>query len=144
MGFGLSKLRALGNSMGLGPVDLTLASAFGGMSYLDARREGRGVVSSIGSGAADFATTALMGAKGFLAFSLVAEAPSMYYSYRKARSQFERQQGMVMKNQAFMSAAFNDTEQTYTMRQAGMAIAQRSRYNTQQAMMGNEAQYMLK
>lgn len=30
------------------------------------------------------------------------------------------------------------------MRQAGMAIAQRSRYNVQQAMLGNEAKYMMR
>ena len=44
----------------------------------------------------------------------------------------------------FAHAQFNDTEQAYTMRQAGMAIAKRSRYNINQAMLGNEAKYMMK
>ena len=39
---------------------------------------------------------------------------------------------------------FNDTEQVHTMREAGMNMLQRSKYNTQMALMGNEAKYMYK
>ena len=45
-------------------------------------------------------------------------------------------------NAPFSNATFVDTQQAYTMRQAGMQMAQASRYNLQQTLLGNEAQYM--
>ena len=39
----------------------------------------------------------------------------------------------------FSNSTFIDTQQTYTMRQAGMNLAKQSKYNIQQAMMGDEA-----
>ena len=39
----------------------------------------------------------------------------------------------------FYNATFNDTQQAYTMRQAGMQLAENSKYNLQQSLMGNEA-----
>lgn len=42
----------------------------------------------------------------------------------------------------FANSTFNDQPQFATMRQAGMALAQKSAYNIKQAMLGNEAQHM--
>ena len=58
--------------------------------------------------------------------------------------QRRRQVGRDMRQTAFSSAEFNDTEQTYTMRQAGMAIARRARGNADLVQLGNEAQFMAK
>ena len=48
------------------------------------------------------------------------------------------------RNIPFSNATFVDTKQAYTMRQAGMQLAQASKYNLQQAMLGNEASMMYK
>jgi hypothetical protein len=71
-------------------------------------------------------------------------APQAAAKAARFYGQWNRHLSQMAKQQAFQNASFSDTEQAYTMRQAGMAIAQRSRYNTQQAMLGNEAKYMLK
>ena len=42
----------------------------------------------------------------------------------------------------FNAHTFVDGQQIYTMRQAGMALAQKAKYQVQAAQMGNEAQFM--
>ena len=44
----------------------------------------------------------------------------------------------------FANATFVDTKQAYTMRQAGMQLAEASKYNLQQSLLGNEATSMYK
>ena len=39
----------------------------------------------------------------------------------------------------FANSTFVDTQQTYTMRQAGMNLARQGQYAMQQAMLGDEA-----
>ena len=43
------------------------------------------------------------------------------------------------RNTPFQNATFVDSQQTYTMRQAGMNLARQGQYAAQQTMMGNEA-----
>lgn len=43
---------------------------------------------------------------------------------------------------AFQNANFMDTQANYTMRQAGMKLAEASKFNVQQTLMGNEARYL--
>lgn len=124
-------------------------TAFGIISGLDtyqtAREEGGSFLGAVGSAAADIALPMMMGAVPYLALSVGKELAGAaisggYDAYRQYASNL----GQIHRANAFSNASFNDTEQVHTMRQAGMAIAQRSRYNTQQAMMGNEAKYMMK
>ena len=50
-----------------------------------------------------------------------------------------RQMNYQSKQVPFVNAKFNDFNQAFTMRQAGMKLAEQSRYNLQQTLMGNEA-----
>lgn len=105
---------------------------------------GAGTLSAAASAGMDLALPMMMNVGPYLALEAVKELPSLAYNGYMAADQYRRQLGRQSRNNAFINAKFDDTEQTYTMRQAGMAIAQRSRYNTQQAMLGNEAKYMMK
>jgi len=72
------------------------------------------------------------------------DGPRLAVEGMAAADTWRRNPARSNSNEAFVNAQFEDTQQVHTMRQAGMAIAQRSRYNTQVAMMGNEASYMMK
>ena len=54
----------------------------------------------------------------------------------------QRQMDSQSRNIPFSNAVFRDNQQIATMRQAGMQMAQRSQYNLQQTLLGNEAAYL--
>lgn len=113
-------------------------------TYNESREQGKGVLASAADAGMDAAMGFLLKPKGYFAMQALAAAPQTAANLMRSYGQWNRHLSQMAKQQAFQNASFSDTEQTYTMRQAGMAIAQRSRYNTQQAMLGNEAKYMLK
>lgn len=119
-----------------------LSLGFGIDSYQTAREEGSGVIGALGTAAFDTVLPMVTGMIPYLAFEgITSVAPAAIQGY----DQYSRQLGaQYNKRGPFAHAQFNDTEQAYTMRQAGMAIAKRSRYNINQAMLGNEAKYMMK
>ena len=116
--------------------------AFG--TYDEARQSGDGVVSSALQAGGDFAATMLLGGPAYLGLMALSGAGSAGISAYNSLDQRRRQVGRDMRQTAFSSAEFNDTEQTYTMRQAGMAIARRARGNADLVQLGNEAQFMAK
>ena len=77
-----------------------------------------------------------------MALEAVSAIPGAAVDFAQWQASYRRQLGREQRQAAFQNAAFQDTQSTYTMRQAGMAIAERSRYNTQQAMLGREASYI--
>ena len=111
-------------------------------TYQTEREKGSNIMSSLASAGFDMALTNVLGIGGYLAYTAAKELPSLAFNGYQAYNQYSRQLGLAQRNQAFQNMQYNDTEQVYTMRQAGMEIAKRSRYNTQQAMLGNEAKYM--
>ncbi len=125
----------------------TANAVFSGVSGLDsyeqARQEGAGVAGAIGTAALDTALSMTMGLPLYMAYEGLKAGVSFaastgYQQYQQASRAF----ALSNRQRPFSNAQFNDTEQAYTMRQAGMAIAQRTRSNTEQAMLGNEAKYM--
>ena len=110
--------------------------------YQSARENGDGFISSVGQGAFE----GVLGMYPWLwaGYHGLKDGPRAIVEGVAAADTWRRNLARSNSNQAFVNAQFEDTQQVHTMRQAGMAIAQRSRYNTQVAMMGNEAQYMMK
>ena len=134
-------------SLGLGSVmSWGMNGYFGISTYQEARQEGHGVVGSAVRGVGETALAAFMpgGILGYMAFEAARNAPSLAYDAYQWQKDYRRQLGREQKQLAFQNTAFQETQATYTMRQAGMAIAARSRHNTEQAMLGNEARYMMK
>ena len=135
-----SKLKSIGN---LGTVaNVGMAAYFGLDTYQEKRREGASKASAAFSGALDAVLPMAMSIPGYLAFEAVTSTPSAIYEFSKWQAGYRRQLGRDQKQQAFQTAAFQDTQETYTMRQAGMAVAARGKYNAQQARLGREAQFL--
>lgn len=117
----------------------TLANAYFGISeYGDKRAEGNGVIASGLSAAGDFAlgqlSMPLMVAKDLVP-AIAGGAVDGYYALDQYSRSLQRQN----RNTPFQNATFVDSQQTYTMRQAGMNLARQGQYAAQQTTMGNEA-----
>ena len=123
-------------------VGVSGAFAFG--TYDEARESGDGVASSVLQAGGDFATSMIMNPFMYIGAQVLAGGGQAAIQGYNALDQRRHQVARDMRQRAFSSAEFNDTEQTYTMRQAGMAIDRRARGNADLVQLGNEAQFMAK
>lgn len=115
---------------------------FGISGYNTAREEGNGVISSLAAGATEAILPMLMTPTGYAMYVAATELPGVAVSAAESYGQYGRNLARQSKQTPFQNSQFNDTQQTFTMRQAGMALAQKSKYSLQQTTLGNEAQYM--
>lgn len=116
---------------------------FGILDYIDARKEGRGVLQSAGSAAVNFVLPEIMGTAPYIAFEVAGALGNMGVQAIESANTQMRQMNRQMRNQQpFQGYTFVDSPQIYTMRQAGLALAQQSKYSLQQTMMGQEAKFM--
>lgn len=113
-------------------------------SYQTAREEGSSKLGAAAGAMVDAALPFVLGAPAYAAYFAATELPELAVSASDALGTYKRNMAKTSSNRAFVNAHFDDTQQAFTMRQAGMQIAERSRYNIQQAMLGNEARYMRK
>lgn len=109
--------------------------------YTDARNEGKGKLASIARAGTEFALGELMGG-WYFPYQLAKAVPSATVSGLEGMSKMQRSMNKTSRQAPFQNASFKDYNQAMTMRQAGMQMAQASKYNLQQAIMGNEAQYL--
>ena len=112
-------------------------------TYKEKRQDGHSKLTSAILGAGDAALWGFFPGQ-MMALEAVSSIPTAAYEFGKWQSSYRRQLGREQRQVAFQNVAFQDTQATYTMRQAGLAIAARSRDNTQAAMLGHEAAYMKK
>jgi len=115
---------------------------FGHSAYNEARQDGKGVVSSAAHAATEMVLPMVLGGWGYMGYLAVTELPGAAVSGVESFNTYSRQLAKQGQNVPFGNATFIDTEQAYTMRQAGMALAQQSKYNVQQALIGSEAKSM--
>lgn len=131
-----------GKNFGLGSAffaGLNVVSTVG--DYKNARLEGRSKVGAAASAVGGAIMFEAMGMAG-LGLQMAGAIPSIgMNTYLKANS-MARSMDRASRNVPFANQTFVDTQQTYTMRQAGMQMAQASKYNLQQTLMGNEASVM--
>lgn len=127
-----------------GALAITAFNAWGAKSDYDtAREEGYGAVGSTAKAAASFVTGEILG-WGALAIPALQAIPKGIVAGAETLGKVERQMNMESRQLPFINARFNDFNQAFTMRQAGMQAAQQSKYNLQQSLMGNEASYLRK
>lgn len=119
--------------------------AMGGMNvymgiseYEDKRQEGNGAFTSAMSAAGDIALGSLSMPLMLAKDVLPALAEGAIDGYDKL-SAYGRSLQRQNRNTPFQNATFVDSQQTYTMRQAGMNLARQGQYAAQQTTMGNEA-----
>lgn len=109
--------------------------------YNNSRAEGKGRIRSTVDAGAQFVTYELLG-KAALPFIAATTLPSVAVSGLESLDRMSRQMNLVNRNLPFANSHFYDTKQGHTMRQQGMALAKNSRYQLEQTLMGNEAQYL--
>lgn len=120
---------------------INLYTSFG--SYKDYRAEGQSRLSALGNATMDFVLPELMGIGGYLGYELIKHAPGALLNGAQSISQNVRQMERTARDQSpFRANTFVDSQQIYTMRQAGMALAEQSKYALQQSLMGDEARFM--
>lgn len=117
-------------------------SGYGAYSdYRDARNQGKGKLASIAKAGTEFAMGELMGA-WYLPYQMLKAAPAAVVGGLEGAAKMQRSMNKTSRQVPFQNSTFRDYNQAMTMRQAGMQMAQASRYNLQQTLMGNEAQYL--
>ena len=125
-----SKMKAAGVGMN---------AYFGISEYQDDRAEGHSVASSALSAAGDIALGSLVGMPMYLGLTLAPTLARGAVDAYDSLSQYSRQLQRQRRNVPFQNATFVDSQQTYTMRQAGMNLARQGQMAAQQTTMGNEA-----
>lgn len=110
--------------------------------YNSRRQEGQNVVQAGIGAAGNFAFSEMVGIKGFMALGVAKGIPTLAVNAMETVDKMGRSMNSTVKNTPFSNMRFNDTQGNYTMRQNGMQLAKASRYNLEQSLMGNEAQYL--
>lgn len=123
--------------------NLAVSGYFGYDTYKEERAQGNSRLGALGKATMDFVLPELLGFKAYLAYEAVKALPGAALS----AGQYISQQGRIMERNArdqapFKANTFVDSQQIYTMRQAGMALAEQSKYALQQSLMGDEARFM--
>lgn len=117
-------------------------SAFGAYSdYKDARNQGHGQMYSMARAGTEFAMGELLGWK-YLPYQMLKGLPSAAVGLAEGASKLQRSMNKTSRQTPFGNAQFRDYNQAFTMRQAGMRAAENSKYNLQQALLGNEASHL--
>ena len=127
------------HNIGLGEA-INVISTIG--TYKDARKQGKGVVSSIASAAGTFVKGELLGFWGSLGWELAKGIPKMAIKGAETLYKENRKMNSAANQQVFGGAQFQDTQQLATMRQSGMEMAKMAQYNLQQTLMGAEATHL--
>lgn len=110
--------------------------------YKTQRLEGHGKVGSAISAAGNAIMFEAIGLKGMLAMGALKGIPNAIVNTSLKVGSMARSMDKSSRSIAFDNATFADSKQAYTMRQAGMQMAQASKYNLQQTLLGNEAAAM--
>ena len=133
-----SKLSLLGTVFNVG---LNVASGY--MDYSDARDRGASVPGALAEGALGFILPELMGIVPYIGYQVASGVGSFAVgTYQNAQVQMRQLDRDARNQMPFRNYTFVDGPQIATMRQAGLALARRSKYELQQTVMGNEARYL--
>lgn len=126
----------MGTMLGVG-----INAAFGYSDYKQARQEGSSRAGAVAKAATTFAVGEVLG-MWMLPATLLPMVPQAAVGAVEGIGKMQRQMNYDSRRVPFNNATFNDYKQAFTMRQAGMQLAQNSQYNLQQSLMGNEASYL--
>lgn len=122
-------------------VGMAINGAFAYGDYKTARENGSSRLGAGVQAASSFAMGEILG-MWMLPFSLAPSIPGAVVGAVEGIGKMQRQMNKDARRLPFANAQFNDYQQAFTMRQAGMQLAQNSQYNLQQTLMGNEASYL--
>ena len=89
----------------------------------------------------EFAMGELLGG-WYLPYVALKATPAAVVGGLEGVAKMQRSMNKTSRQTPFSNAQFRDYNQAFTMRQAGLQMAEASRYNLQQTLMGNEASYL--
>lgn len=138
---GVSAVSSLGKALWKHKISTAMNTGFGIMSYNDSIDKGEGVGMALAGAAADTALPMVVGGWAYAGLQIAEMAPSAVVGAIEMSRDFGSSIARS-SNSTFSNAQFQDSQQYQTMRQAGMAVIERSKYNQQLAMLGDEARYM--
>ena len=141
----LPSLRETGSMLkknGFGTVGLAATAYSGVASYNDARNNGSSVIGAATQATADALIIDLVGWPAYLAMQGTIGLGAVAKEAFMVSSERAHQYNRLGTASPFATSTFVDTEQTYTMRQAGLTQIQNNMFNTKKAVMGNEAMHM--
>jgi len=142
MGKAIAKKLSGSSAKGLLSFGNVVNAGFALSAYNDAKTEGRGTLGSAATAVSSMIMYDAVGAPMMIGVPLLKAAPKLALQGTEFLGKMSRQMSQSSVNTPFQNATFADSQQAYTMRQAGMKLAQASKYNLQQAILGNEASAM--
>lgn len=110
--------------------------------YGDYRDQGDGVITAAVKTGANQALMLATGIWPYIGFELLRNSGALVESGEQLAMQRRAFYADEQYQAPFRTNTFVDNEQLYTMRQAGIALAQQAKYKQVATMMGNEARYM--
>lgn len=118
-------------------------TAYAGVTgYADAKNEGAGVPGALAQGVSDAFLMDLIGWKKYVGGAVLMGAGAAAIKGFEVMNSSARELGRLGTAAPFSSSTFVDSEQVYTMRQAGMNMIGQSQQSLRQTILGNEAQAM--
>ena len=138
---GISAINSLGKALWKHKYATAINGGFAAMSFNDSIEKGEGTASALAGAAADTALPMVIGGWAYAAMTAAEMVPSAAVSAYEASAEFGNSVARS-SNMTFSNAQCQDSEQYQTMRQAGVAAIERSKYNEQVAMLGDEARFM--
>ena len=121
---------------------LGMNTFFGISDYKQQRLEGKSKVGAAVSAVGTALMFEALGPVAGIAVQTLPQLPNLAMNAYLKGNEIARNMDRASANQPFSNATFADSQQAYTMRQAGMQMAQASKYNLQQTLLGNEASAM--
>lgn len=115
-----------------------ITAGIGAYEFNSSKNEGKSNIESITSVAEDMAISTVLTPVGYMALNAVEKIPTVGLDLIETAGEYGRDIAMS-SNSTFSNAQFQDNEQIATMRQAGMALAEASQFNSKNAILGNEA-----
>lgn len=136
------KTKGMKGLSGFGAVGLGLDVYFGVDEYKDSKASGNSSFGSLARAVGEGVMSEVIGPGKYLAVEAIAGLPKVGVKAAMAIDKQARSMSSMNRNKPFGSVGFNDTNQAYTMRQAGINMAKNSKYNRESSMLGNEASYL--
>lgn len=135
--------------MGIEKTMLKKASKIGlgagifGYSYMSSRKEGYGGFQSGINASVNTGIAAVVSPGLYIGGALAVKAPEKFIDAYEKITQTSRAMSRLQVL-PFSNGTFVDNKQVFTMRQAGVSAMQQSKYNTQNALLANEASFFHK
>lgn len=132
-----AKMKMMGRIVGGG-----FAAMSGISTFNQSRESGNDVVSSAAKAGFNVMLTESVGFLPYVGIQLAGAAGKGVVQGGQQLNRMARDMQRQSVPSIFRDANFMDTQANYTMRQAGMKLAEASKFNLQQSIMGNEARYI--